>query len=162
WLAARVLEDDRLALADLDLVGAKARLPHPHGDGGLVLRVRHGRHRRQHPGRRHEPGQDEASTPARPQPPGRAWSRLPPSGGAGHAAGHATPVSTLPDSARCTRSGVAGSRQIRVPVAREIAFRTAGAVAIMAGSPTPLAPNGPAGSPDSTRIGMISGTSSAV
>ena len=44
-----------------------------------------------------------------------------------------------------TRSGVAGTRRMRTPVASWIALRIAGAVGISACSPIPLAPNGPTG-----------------
>ena len=44
-----------------------------------------------------------------------------------------------------TRSGVAGTRVMRTPVAWWMALRIAGAVGISACSPTPLAPKGPAG-----------------
>ena len=45
-----------------------------------------------------------------------------------------------------TRDGEAGTLSMRAPVAWRIAARIAGAVGTSAGSPTPLAPNGPAGS----------------
>ncbi len=51
---------------------------------------------------------------------------------------------------------------MRAPVAWRIAARIAGAVGTSAGSPTPLAPNGPAGSWSSTRRHSISGASPIV
>ena len=44
---------------------------------------------------------------------------------------------------------------MRAPVACGIALRIAGAVGISAGSPTPLAPNGPSGSGSSIRMDSI-------
>ncbi len=61
-----------------------------------------------------------------------------------------------------TRGGVAGTRSIRTPVAWRIAPRIAGAVAMIAGSPTPFAPKGPAGSASSMRRHSMSGTSPIV
>jgi hypothetical protein len=61
-----------------------------------------------------------------------------------------------------TRSGVAGSVEIRTPTASWMAPRMAGAVGMSAGSPTPFAPYGPDGSASSTRIHSMSGTSPTV
>ena len=61
-----------------------------------------------------------------------------------------------------TRSGVAGTRVSRTPVAWWTALRIAGAVGISAGSPMPLAPNGPSGSASSIRMHSMGGISPMV
>jgi hypothetical protein len=60
-------------------------------------------------------------------------------------------VPSLACIASHSRWGRTGTRVIRTPVAWRMAERIAGAVAIRAGSPTPLAPNGPRGSASSIR-----------
>ena len=72
------------------------------------------------------------------------------------------PTSRAARIAARTRDGEAGTLSIRAPVAWRIAARIAGAVGTSAGSPTPLAPNGPAGSWSSTRRHSISGASPIV
>ena len=64
--------------------------------------------------------------------------------------------------AKKTRSGVMGVSVMRMPMASWMAFRIAGVVGMVAGSATPLAPNGPRGSGTSTISHSMSGTSMAV
>src|SRR4030095_13014166 len=65
-------------------------------------------------------------------------------------------------NAASTRSDVIGSSVIRGPSALERALATAAMLGVMAGSPSPLAPNGPSPSPDSSSTVAISGASSEV
>ena len=60
------------------------------------------------------------------------------------------------------RSGVAGVRVTRTPVASWIALSIAGAVGISACSPTPLAPKGPTEDARSMSMVSIGGTSPIV
>src|SRR5438093_3459364 len=67
-----------------------------------------------------------------------------------------------PRSLPRTRSAVIGSSVTRSPIAEDTAFMTAAGVGVMAGSPIPLAPNGPSPFPDSSRMASIAGTSRVV
>jgi hypothetical protein len=60
------------------------------------------------------------------------------------------------------RSGVIGSSVMRAPVASATAFAIAAGAGTIGGSPTPRAPNGPAGDGTSTMIVSMGGTSAAV
>ena len=75
---------------------------------------------------------------ARP-PPGRGGrSRL--CGSAAHVRDPTPPDSLRRFSALTTRSGVIGISNTRTPIASAMAFAIAGATAVIAGSPMPLAP----------------------
>ena len=71
-------------------------------------------------------------------------------------------VVSSPVSRASTRSAVMGNSVTGRPTARATAFITAAGVGVIAGSPMPLAPNGPRPLPDSIRMVSTAGESSVV
>ena len=67
-----------------------------------------------------------------------------------------------PASASAIRSGVSGASVSRLPVASAIALAIAAGAGMIGGSPTPRAPNGPAGDGTSTITVSRFGRSAAV